>query len=100
MNQVKRMMSAGVSLPTAIKEILSKREPAMTLAAFAEKHGRSVTTISNVINGNVKPSDDDIAALVAEFGDTAEEWKLLLWEHSRPDGVEISRFGNRFEITT
>lgn len=80
MNKVKRMMAAGVSLPTAVKEILSP----MTLKDFAEKHGRSVTTISNVINGNVKPSDEDVAALIAEFGGEPHEWRMLLWEHMRP----------------
>lgn len=89
MNQVKRMMEAGVSLPTAVKEILANKEPSVTLAKFAEDSGRSVTTISNVINGNVKPSDADIAALVDEFGGDADEWRLLLWEQSRPKQVAV-----------
>jgi plasmid maintenance system antidote protein VapI len=74
------MMAAGVSLPTAIKEALAP----LTIAAFAEKYGRAAPTISNVINGNVKPSDADIDALVAEFGGDSHEWRLLLWEHSKP----------------
>lgn len=88
MNQVKRMMQAGVSLPTAVKEILAQKSPPMTLAKFAEDSGRSVTTISNVINGNVKPSDADIDALVAEFGGTPQEWRMLLWEQSKPEIAE------------
>lgn len=78
------MMSAGVSLATAVKEILAKREPSLTLAGFSEKYGRPVTTISNVVNGNMKPIDADIEALVAEFGGDAHEWRMLLWEQSKP----------------
>lgn len=82
MNKVKEMMQAGVSLPTAVKELLTQK--GLTLAAFAEKHGRAVTTVSNVINGNVKPSDGDVDALISEFGGEAHEWRMLLWEHSKP----------------
>lgn len=82
MNQVKRMMQAGVSLPTAVKELLTKE--GLTVSAFAEKHNRPVTTISNVINGNVRAGDEDIAALIAEFGGDPHEWRMLLWENARP----------------
>lgn len=84
MEKVKRMMEAGVSLPTAIKEALAP----LTIREFAEKYGRVAPTISAIINGNVKPSDEDVAALVSEFGGTAVEWRMLLWEHSRPVAAE------------
>ena len=80
MEQLRKMLAAGVSLPTAIKECLSP----MSVAEFAEKHSRPASQISNVINGNWKPNDADVAALVAQFGGSPAEWRLLLWEHSRP----------------
>jgi plasmid maintenance system antidote protein VapI len=80
MDKVRRMLEAGVSLPTAIKEALAP----LTIKEFAEKYGRAAPTISNVINGNVTANEKDLDALIAEFGGTADEWKLLLWEHSRP----------------
>jgi plasmid maintenance system antidote protein VapI len=85
MDKVRAMMAAGVSLPTAIKEALAP----LTIAAFAEKYGRAAPTISNVINGNVKPSNADIEALVSEFGGTAEDWRMLLWEHSKPTAAAL-----------
>lgn len=84
MNQVKQMMAAGVSLATAVKEILARREPSMTLSAFADNHDRPVTTISNLINGKLVPTDADIAAFVAEFGGEPDEWRMLFWEQMRP----------------
>lgn len=86
MDKVKQIMAGGVSLPVAIKAALAP----ITLKEFAEKYGRAAPTISNVINGNVRPSDEDIAALINEFGGTADEWRMLLWEHSRPIVAEAS----------
>lgn len=80
MDKVRRMLEAGVSLPTAIKEALAP----LTVKEFAEKYGRIAPTISAGINGGVRLTDDDLAALVSELGGTADEWRMLLWEHSRP----------------
>lgn len=84
MDQVKRMLDAGVALPTAIKECLSKREPPLTLEALAESHGVSPTTLSSAINGGIRPTDAVIEMLVAEFGGSAYEWRYSLWKASEP----------------
>ena len=80
MQQLKKMLAVGVSLPTAIKECLAPT----TIAEFAERHGRAASTISNVINGNVRPSDADVDALIAELGGDSHEWRMLLWRESKP----------------
>ncbi len=79
-----RMMAAGVSLPTAIKEALKP----LTVQAFAAKYERIAPTISAIINSSVRPSDADIEALISELGGTTDEWRLLLWEHSKPIQAE------------
>lgn len=84
MDKVRAMLEAGVSLPTAIKESLAP----LTIKEFAEKYGRLAPQISAVINGGVRASEGDIAALISEFGGTADEWRMLLWEHSRPVAAE------------
>lgn len=80
MDKVKALLAAGARLPAAIKSALDP----MTLTEFAETHGRSLTTMSKVINGAVQPTAADLEALVKQFGGTPDEWRLLIYEQSRP----------------
>jgi plasmid maintenance system antidote protein VapI len=86
MDKVKKLVAAGASIPTAIKASLG-----MTVADFAEKHGIARSSASNHISGQVKATDDTIAALIAELGGTVEEWRELLWLAAKPDHVEPVR---------
>jgi hypothetical protein len=83
MEKVKQMVQAGVSIPTAIKEALSQNG-LDSLEAFAGKYGLIRAAVSNHINGNVRPSDEAIAALISELGGTPDEWRELLWLAAKP----------------
>jgi len=89
MEQVKRMLAAGVSFATAVKECLLQQPEPLTIEAFAAKYdGVSGSTFSAAINGAVKPSESVIDALVAELGGTPYEWRMAMWEAARPSMVE------------
>jgi plasmid maintenance system antidote protein VapI len=83
MEKVKKLVDAGSSIPTAIKEALSQ-VGLPTVAAFAEKHDLARASVANHVNGTVKATDDTVAALVAELGGTTEEWRELLWLAAKP----------------
>lgn len=85
MEKVKKLLASGISLPTAIKALIEPR----TLTQLAEDHGSNLVSMSKAINGAAAPTDKDIKALVAEFGGTADEWRLLLWEQSKPKSVAV-----------
>ena len=85
MEQVKRMVEAGVSAATAIKECLLQQPEPLTIEAFAAKYpGVSGSSFSAAINGGVRPSEAVIDALASELGGTAYEWRMLLWEAAKP----------------
>jgi hypothetical protein len=79
MDKVKRLIEAGASIPTAIKESLG-----MSVADFARKHQLVRASVANHINGTVKAADETVAALVAELGGTEAEWREILWLASKP----------------
>ena len=83
MEKVKKMVDAGTSIPTAIKDALAQ-QGLPTVEAFASKHGLIRAVVSNQLNANVRPSDSTIAALIAELGGTADEWRELLWLAAKP----------------
>ena len=86
MEQVKKMLKAGVSFATAVRECLIQQPEPLTIEAVAAKYpGVSGSTFSAAINGAVKPSEAVIAALVAELGGTSYEWRLAMWEAARPE---------------
>lgn len=79
MDKVKEMVDAGVSVPTAIKEVLGIR-----LSEFAKKHNLNATTLRMQVYGHVRANDETVAALAAELGGTEHDWRMLLWEAGRP----------------
>jgi len=79
MERVNKLIEAGASIPTAIKEALG-----MSVTDFAEKHDLDRPTVSAQINGSVRAGADTINALIAELGGTEAEWVELLWRASRP----------------
>jgi plasmid maintenance system antidote protein VapI len=81
--KVKQMVQSGVSIPTAIKEALSQNG-LDSVEAFAAKYRLIRAAVSNHINGNVRPTDETIAALIAELGGTPDEWRELLWLAAKP----------------
>jgi plasmid maintenance system antidote protein VapI len=82
MDKVKRMVEAGVSIPTAVKESLG-----MTVADFAEKYGLSRASVANHVNGVVRAADTTVEALAAELGGTPDEWRELLWLAAKPESA-------------
>lgn len=83
MEKVKKLVRAGSSIPTAIKEALDQ-VGLSSVSAFAEKHQLVRASVANHINGTVRATDDTIVALVAELGGTPDEWRELLWLASKP----------------
>ena len=79
MEKVKKMVRAGVSIPTAIKEAHG-----VPISEFAERHGLVRASVANHINGTVRPTDETIAALIEDLGGSADEWRELLWLASKP----------------
>jgi len=84
MDQVKQMVGAGVSLPTAIKEVLGQ-----SVTSWADKHGLSRTVTSEVLNCERAPRPDVCRALEVDLGGAAYEWATALWEAARPS---VERF--------
>lgn len=79
MDKVKQMVAAGISLSTAIKEVLGS-----SVTAFADRHELSRPIASEVLNLDRSPRADVCEALAKELGGDAYEWALLLWEGARP----------------
>lgn len=82
MDKVKKLVTAGASIPGAIREALDQN--GLSIAAFAEKYDRPRTNLTSVLNGTRAPNDDDVAALISELGGAADEWRELLHEAGRP----------------
>lgn len=82
MEKVKKLVRAGASIPTAIKECLGR-----PVTTFADDHELPRAAVSNAINGNVKPSEPLIAALIEEMGGTEAEWRDLLWRAAKPEAA-------------
>jgi len=76
---VKRMVEGGTSVPTAIKEALG-----ISVTAFADRHGLHRSTTSEVINLDRGPREPICSALAIELGGTSLEWAELLWSAARP----------------
>lgn len=83
MDKVKSLIASGARIPIAIREALFSN--GLTVLAFATKYSLPDKAVSNAINGNVRPTDHLIEALVAELGGSADDWRLLLWEAARPE---------------
>lgn len=83
MEKVKKLIEAGMSIPAAIREALVQN--GLTVSEFAERHGLNRAAASNHINGNVRPTDDTISALIKELDGTADDWRELLWLAAKPE---------------
>jgi hypothetical protein len=77
--KVKKLLDAGMSLSSAIKEALG-----MSVTAFADKYGMPRSITSEVLNLDRSPRLQQCSALAQEIGGSPFEWAELLWEHSRP----------------
>lgn len=89
MENVKKMIEAGTSIPTAIKEALMQKGFA-TLSEFADKKGLVRNAVANHLNGSRRPTGDTIRALVAELGGTDDEWRELLWLAGKPEKATVT----------
>jgi hypothetical protein len=85
MEKVKRMVEAGTSIPTAIKDALG-----MPVAMFARKHRLSRQAANSHINGTVRADELTIAALIEELGGQPDEWRELLWLAARPTKAHVA----------
>jgi plasmid maintenance system antidote protein VapI len=83
MEKVKKLIEAGMSIPAAIKEALAQN--GLDVSGFAERYQLNRAAASNHINGNVRPTDATIDALVSELGGAADEWRELLWLAAKPE---------------
>lgn len=79
MDKVNKLIELGVPIPAAIQQAIGG-----TLAEFADRHGMPRTTASELVNGARRPSEKQIAALIAELGGTEAEWRELLWQAGKP----------------
>jgi plasmid maintenance system antidote protein VapI len=71
MSKVKRLLDAGASLVGAVRESIDG-----TFTDFAGRHaGVQRTALSAALSGWRPATDAMIAALVAELGDSPEEWR-------------------------
>lgn len=79
MERVNKLVAAGASIPTAIKEALG-----MSVTDFAEKYDLDRPTVSAQINGSVRCTPETARALCAELGGAEAQWLELLWRASKP----------------
>lgn len=79
MDKVKKLISAGLSIPSAVKESID-----VTLSEFAAKYDLELPDVSAAINGNRRPTDKVVAAFVSELGGTGDEWRELFWLAGKP----------------
>ena len=79
MERVKKLLAAGLSLPSAIKDALG-----MSVTAFADRHTLARSVASEVINLERGPREPYCSALAAELGGSAYDWAQLLWESAKP----------------
>lgn len=84
MEKVKKMVEAGSSITAAIKEALAQNG-LKTVGEFAEKYSLNRSVASAALNALARPTNDTIAALIAELGGTADEWRELLWLAAKPE---------------
>jgi len=82
---IKRLVDAGSTIPGAIKEVLSQRE--LSIAAFAKKYERNPNNMNSVITGARIPAPADLNALITELGGTEIEWTELLNDARREKTV-------------
>jgi len=86
MDKVKQLVQAGAEIPVAVKQALG-----MSISDFADKHQLNRSAATSHINGNVRPTEETISALIEELGGTDYEWRLLLWEAAKPRAPEALR---------
>jgi transcriptional regulator with XRE-family HTH domain len=80
MEKVKRLLDAGLSIPSAVKESLG-----MSVREFADKHGVQPAHVSAAINGAMRPTESVLAAFIEELGGSEFEWRMMLWEAGKPE---------------
>lgn len=80
MDKVNKLVEAGASVSTAIKEALLP----MTVGEFSDKYDLPRPAVSNAINSRIRPTDELVNALVSEMGGEAHEWRMLLWKAAEP----------------
>jgi plasmid maintenance system antidote protein VapI len=80
MEKVKKLVEAGLSIPSAVKEALG-----MPVTEFAAKYGIHSAHVSSTINGGRRPTEGILGALIAELGGTEYEWRMLFWEAGKPE---------------
>lgn len=76
---VRRMVSAGVRIRTAIREAIG-----LTDTEFAVKYGRNRANVSAILNGKRAAAEADIDALITQCGGTELEWQEILHEAGAP----------------
>lgn len=79
MERVKKLVEAGLDLPSAIKAALE-----MSVTAFADRHDLARSVASEVINLERGPREPYCSALAKELGGSAYEWAELLWSAAKP----------------
>jgi hypothetical protein len=83
MDQVKKLIRAGASIPTAVKEALALNG-LPSVQAFANKHDLDRSRVASHFNGGARPDEGTLSALSLELGGTVDEWRELLWLAGKP----------------
>lgn len=79
MDQVKRLVAAGLSLSEAIKHALG-----IQIGEMAERYDIPRPILSDVINSRRVANERELDALVAELGGTPDQWREMLWLAAKP----------------
>jgi DNA-binding phage protein len=73
MRKVKALVGAGASLANAVRDALGER----SIAQLATDRGVSRQNLTSALNGARVPTEREVAALIAELGGSADEWRQL-----------------------
>lgn len=85
METVKKSVDRGVDVTMAIKGALLLN--GLDVSDFADKYGFPRPTVSQVVNGAVRPTDAMLTALIKELGGDPDGWRELLWLAGKPAHV-------------
>lgn len=82
MEKVKRLVEAGASVPTALKESLGT-----SVSAFAERHGLTREEVSGAVNLRIVPTPTCAHAFASAYGCPIGEFYEFWWTHARQGQV-------------
>lgn len=85
-DEVQRMVEAGVSVTLAVRSAMG-----ISLAEFARRYHLNRTSLTNHVNGRVRPDERTIAALSHALSADPKVIWALLYRAAAPTPEEIAR---------